>query len=104
RNVGKSPVTVVAIKLVGAIAGQVDVRKAIVIVVGHSTAAVPAGMPQMRLGRDVGKGSVTVVAKKIIVGMKTRCLRLSRGSVNQKDILESIVVVIDEARTRSVHI
>ena len=58
----------------------------------------------MRLLRDIGKGSVAIVPQQVIVRAQARRLRHSRCSINQEDILKTIVVVIQEARAQSVNV
>src|SRR5579875_2824077 len=50
RDIGECPIAVVAIELIRAEAGEVDIRKAVIRVVAHRTAAAPARHPQRCLG------------------------------------------------------
>lgn len=58
----------------------------------------------MSLRRDIGKRSVAIIAKKIIVRMNARRLKLPRGSVYEENVLIPIVVVIQKARAGPIDI
>src|SRR5947208_4900249 len=58
----------------------------------------------MSLRRDVGERSVAIVPRKVIVGRLTRCLRLARRTVDQENVLITVVVVIKKACTLPVHL
>src|SRR5207248_4154418 len=63
-DVGKCAVVVVAIEAVLAVVGYVDVRPAIVVVVGYGDAEAPALVGDASLVSDVSKRSVMVVMEE----------------------------------------
>ena len=103
-NFRESAVPIISIELVRTKAGDVEIGKPVVIVVADSAAAVPARIPQMGPRRDVGERSVTIVPQEVIVGRFARCLRLARRTVDQENVLITVVVVIKKACALPVHL
>src|SRR2546421_549883 len=103
-NFRESAVPVISIELVRTKAGDVEIGKPVVVVVADSAAAVPARIPQMGPRRDVGERSVTIVPQEVIVGRFARCLRLARRTVDQENVLITVVVVIKKAWALPVHL
>src|SRR5438552_4625179 len=58
----------------------------------------------MSLRRDVGERSVTIVPQEVIVGRFARCLRLARRTVDQENVLITVVVIIQKACALPVHL
>src|SRR5205814_4324211 len=58
----------------------------------------------MSLRRDVGERTVTIVPQEVIVGRFARCLRLARRTVDQENVLITVVVVIKKACALPVHL
>src|SRR5712691_12300 len=102
-HVRKSPIAVVAIKLVWAEARDVNVGIAVVIVVTHCTAAMPAAGAQVRFSRHVRERAIAVVPQQVVVRMLAAGLGLSRGTVNQIDVLIAVVVIVEETSALAVH-
>src|SRR5690242_16851331 len=63
RNIRESAVAIVAVQPIGAIVRHVKVQIAVVVVVTHRHSAAPGRVPEMSLGRDVGKSAVAVVVE-----------------------------------------
>src|SRR2546425_9207582 len=100
----KSPVTVVAIELVGAIIGDIQIRIPIIVVIAHRTAAAPLGVSEMGFRGYVGEGFIAVVAKEVIVGKVSLLLGLARRPVHEINVLVAIIVIIKKAGTFAIDI
>src|SRR5581483_3362210 len=96
-DIGKCSVAVVVIK--GAIApvGDKQVVVTVVIVIAYANALPPAGARKTGLDSDIRKSTVSIVLVESICGLLAfRILRVETGTVHEKDVEPTVVVVIEE--------
>src|SRR5580693_8881302 len=77
---------VVVIKHVLAVVGDVQVFKAVVIVIADADALTPAGMREPSLPGDVGKGAVAVVVIQMIGRSTGRGRTVQRRAVDDENV------------------
>ncbi len=103
RLVCEGPVVVVVVEPVLPVVAHIDVRPAVVVVVGNRAAITPAVVLHARLGAHVGKGAILVVPKQRRVRRLFLAVqRVECRAVHQVDRQPAAVVVIDQADARSV--
>src|SRR5439155_27031366 len=77
-----------------AVVSDETVRAAVIAVISDADTLRPADMRQTRLGRYIGKVALAVVTVKL-EPPTLACLALERGSVGEKDVVDSIAVVVE---------
>ena len=102
RNISEGSVVIVVVEAVLAVVAHIDVRPAVVVVVGDADAVAPAVIGDAGLRGDIGKRAVVVVAEEGGVRrgfLAVECVE--GGAVDQVDGEPAAVVVVDEADARS---
>ncbi len=80
--------------------GDVDIRKAVVIVIGDGDAQAVHFDRKARALRHIGKGAVAVVPVKLHGGALALVAR-PVATIDEKDIEPSVVIVIEKRAARS---
>jgi hypothetical protein len=97
RYLFESTVALIVIEVVLAVAGDVEVVEAIVIVVAHADSLAPTGGGKARVGRDVGEGAVVVIVEEMAGGLSVYLRGCHGGAVNKEDVGPAVAVVIEDS-------
>src|SRR6202050_3528423 len=98
-DLSEGAVAVVVIKHVLAVVGDVQVFKAVVIVIADANALTPAGMREPSSPGDVGKGAVAVVVIQMIGRSTGRGRTIQRRPVDDENVGPAVVVVVKGCHT-----
>jgi len=102
-HVRESAVVVIVVKPVFAPVGYVNIRPAIIVVVGDGNANAPAVVGYANLGRDIGKSSIVVIVEEGRMRWRFFAVQSIEGrTVYYVDIKPAIIVIIDQAHSRSI--
>src|SRR5271170_2399093 len=94
---------VVVIKAVLAEVGDIDIRPAVIVVVGDGDADTPAIIGHACLRRYIGKGAIVIVVKERSMGRSCFTVYSVVGrAIDEIDIQPAVVVIVDKADARSI--
>ena len=95
-DIREGPVALIAIELIAAVAGDVDVEEAVVIVVAHGdTGGEHAIAGETGFGRYIFEFPVAQVAVEGVAGGRLAVSQV--GSVSEEQVGEAVVVEVDDA-------
>src|SRR5580704_4683308 len=89
----------VVIQAVLPVCSDVKVFPSVVVVIADADALAPACGRQTRLRGDIAKGSIVVVAVKVVGWAFAIGRTFERGSIHEEDVGPSVVVVIKDGDT-----
>ena len=81
--------------------GDVQIRKAVAIVVANRHAHAVAAGRHAGLCGDVGEGAVTIVAIERVAQGRIRSEEIALAAVDQVDVHPPVVVVVEESASRA---
>ena len=95
----KRSVALVVEEAVLAVAGDVEVVEAVVVIVADAGALAPTGREEAGLGGDVGEGAVVVVVEEMVGGFcccRGRSRSSEFASVDEEDVGPAVAVVVED--------
>src|SRR5580693_5863586 len=99
-DIGECAVAVVAIELVLAVVGEVEILKAVIVIVADAHAARPAGIGQSGFFGDVGECAVAVVVIEAVAGAGRNAFEAA--AAEDESVHPTIIVVVKEGAARTV--
>src|SRR5580704_10733592 len=97
RDIGKSAVTVIVVKNVAAVLGDVDILEAVAVIVSNRHALTVSTSANSCLGSHVGKCPVSVIAIQSIAKRRIGIEEIAFAAVDQINVHPAIIVVVEES-------
>ena len=76
------------------VVGYEKIIPAVIVIVSDANPLPPAGVPESSLGGNIGKGAITIIAKKMRDRFTSSRKPLQPPTVHQEDIEPAVVIIV----------
>src|SRR6185369_13396460 len=97
RNVGKSPVLIVAVKNASSVLSDVEIGPAVAVVVADGHAHAVSAAANSRFFGNVGESAITIVVVERIAQRRIGRQEIAGPAVHQVDVHPTVIVVIEKS-------